>query len=879
MDTESIVRTQFLAIEYESQFDTDIERKALQKFCVKYQQTRLTFNDFVRVLSPKPSELSISSQSTAIDIIDKSVKNVILEDQPSEPVSIQTKPLTQSTVKSLIFRDLDEPQLPPHIIHMATHGHHNWYLHGKKQEFQIEFEEPHTLIQLVDEHPKFSAYYAAIAVLFEMEISHFVKYGISNKWSKEKKRDEIKTSMPRDPVELDSEKYPLLTNRKIYKLLQTICNRFGCHCRINIPLQNVEIFWGQKNRNGEWEDPRMLLSTYYFRELYSADVAVQEVLETVKKQYGQRLMLCQTLKVQGHAHFVWEIMCVTLNCVLNMDDAYPDDVDDTQWIDEEKKEAEDDDELDSDYESDSDNKEEDEEKTTTIKIKEIQQLTYALWLEWDTSPTSPRRGQSNSLSKLSKAKDDVLRALQKDTDIVLNGEFTGPMAHIHILRFDNVSSAQSAKNKCKEIRQQDRFWDYQIDLQPIDAAPRKIRRYVGQIKDTQRKVFNIDIRRERDPISTILKEKLSLREFKMRLVVLNSCHSYILGRKMSEYAENVICTSPYVEILDKMAVRFTIEFYDTLRRINDEKTPISQLALKALQWTKHCIRNEVKEKMIHRHKCQHHSHCNPSDEQRHKALHLGPLGSEKWDDLQQIVESPKNEYAEFRAYRSKMEKSGVLSDEELDLNLHDRCTLKICNVSKAKMAELKQYLSDQLTEEEMKENEITDRKDFVVRSVWRKDDNFEGLSFGYFKFQSRAHRHLGKRKLYAKHQEESRVFSQRVYRGEPWAPKGKENDLAWYYRNVPRCCCSPQHPHRAEDKYMFIHNGHIINRSLFSAKALKQHNIFIPDQIIEEQLQQNVSGLITPMSPRQDSSNSLWRQRSKSKSKSTRWMSSNESLF
>ena len=164
-----------------------------------------------------------------------------------------------------------------------------------------------------------------------------------------------------------------------------------------------------------------------------------------------------------------------------------------------------------------------------------------------------------------------------------------------------------------------------------------------------------------------------------------------------------------------------------------------------------------------------------------------------------------------------MKESGVLSETELNLNLYDGCTLKLCNVSKDKMDELKQYLSDDLTAEEMKEHDIARRNGFVTRSPYQKDSNFEELSVGYFKFESKSHLKLAKRKLTTKMKEESILFSDRIHREQQHYlktadPNEKEEDLGWYHRDVPRCCCCPQHPHRAEDKLILIQNRRIISR-------------------------------------------------------------------
>merc|ERR1712228_879433 len=82
----------------------------------------------------------------------------------------------------LTFSDFEQLLIDaPHIVHVATHGSHFYKETNKQNEFQISFEEPQTLRYLIDEHPDYSAYYAVIAVLFEMEICYFVNYGLSKK--------------------------------------------------------------------------------------------------------------------------------------------------------------------------------------------------------------------------------------------------------------------------------------------------------------------------------------------------------------------------------------------------------------------------------------------------------------------------------------------------------------------------------------------------------------------------------------------------------------------------------------------------------------------------------------------------------------------------
>ena len=310
---------------------------------------------------------------------------------------------------------------------------------------------------------------------------------------------------------------------------------------------------------------------------------------------------------------------------------------------------------------------------------------------------------------------------------------------------------------------------------------------------------------------------MSRSQCKVKLVVLNGCHSYILGKILSEYVENVICVHPYVQIMDKSATVFTTAFYDALNQHANIKTTLSQPVLMAFMTAK----KSVKEQCGRDRKCRYHSHRRPTAHGHcHQKLHFGPLGEEKWDRLQQIIDSADDDAAKFRAYRSEMKGHGVIPDDQLDFDLYDGNTLKLCNVTENKLALLRQYLCDELSGEEMKEHDVPNRSDFVARWEWREDPNYEELSVGYFKFQSKAHRNLARQKLNELQREEAIGFSDRKSRELQDDHKvaamtnPEEADLGWYHRLVPRCCCSPQHPHLAEDKLILLQNGRILNRPL-----------------------------------------------------------------
>eukprot|EP01083_Nonionella_stella_P176874 620125_1 len=120
-------------------------------------------------------------------------------------------------------------------VHISTHCNHHYKATAKENEFQISFEETHILRALIDEDANFSAYYAVIALLFEMEMNHFVQYGFKRG---EKHNRSLRTSLWYDGIQ-----FALLTNRKIYGMFCSILDRFGMHYTDRGGC--IEIHWGQ----------------------------------------------------------------------------------------------------------------------------------------------------------------------------------------------------------------------------------------------------------------------------------------------------------------------------------------------------------------------------------------------------------------------------------------------------------------------------------------------------------------------------------------------------------------------------------------------------------------------------------------------------------
>ena len=897
---KSVPRILFLNTKYDSKLDQKTETTQIGQTAAEYTQKNLTFKDFGNALNARRP-----MTGSKIDIIDEKRKE-------------SEQALTE---------------LPPHILHMSTHGNHNYWEVDEQKAFSISFEETHTVLQLLDDDPEFSAFYALIAVLFEMEISKFVLFGLKHHWIERsdpkhrhhRPRDRMKTTI-RSGIQRDQ----LLQNRTIYALLHSICLRFGCHCLSWDQFTNsnysdgqtVQIWWG-RNANGKWQSPCIPLDGYGFERMYieDGDQEVKSLLDETRWRYKQSLEinheLRQYIEERPWRCFAWEIMFVLLNRKLFENGAIPNEFDDTKWKEPEPEPTdhnEDGDDM-KDLNDDEDDSwgswldgssgDEDEEmkdgddtnddtqsneprtsllnltsnpdglpseegadsasgtesvsgndfehaqqRTTETKLRNIQNLTRELKIV-------PKQSDSNRdligdklkklSTKLSKMREGMVRTLKKLPDVQLRSDYPSETSfNVHILRFANMASIDAARQQIREIADHPKFWSFDILFRPISEADTNTKRQVGYIKETQAKHFYLDIHGQqkdndkkvvfRDPISIKLREKLiSRKQCTIKLAILNSCYSYALGRKMAEFVENVVCVHPYVQILDSAGCAFATAFYAALKQNSNSKTPISQSALVAFQKARECI----KEKCKRDRKCRVHSHCNPSGDCRHqqryqeryKTLHFGGLHGENWNEIQRIMDCSDNDWAAFKAYRSKMEESGAIPKDERDFNLYDGCTLKLCNISMSKMIELQRYLCLALNLEEMKEHHISRQNDFVGHSLYCQDPNFEELSVGYFKFRSKAHRNLARKKLNIKKKEESIGFSDRVHKKEHWTEKGKEYDFAWYHRDVPRCCCSPQYPHLAQDKWILIHRGRIVNRRFIdSLDDLQRESILMKER-------------------------------------------------
>ena len=118
-------------------------------------------------------------------------------------------------------------------------------------------------------------------------------------------------------------------------------------------------------------------------------------------------------------------------------------------------------------------------------------------------------------------------------------------------------------------------------------------------------------------------------------------------------------------------------------------------------------------------------------------------------------------------------------------------------------------------------SELWDSEEKLVEH-YKKDEHYAELSIAYLKFKSISHRKYAMKLLDEKQYDEKIEFSDDILFG---GKKGRHNsrrewkDLGWNHRVVPRCCCSPHHPHIAEDKLILLQNGYVINRALIQNVA------------------------------------------------------------
>eukprot|EP01083_Nonionella_stella_P280792 955302_1 len=790
----------------------------------------------------------------------KSVRNDLKNDDQRE------ESLTVAALESILIESRP-------TVHISTHCNHHYKATAKENEFQISFEETHILRALIDEDANFSAYYAVIALLFEMEMNHFVQYGFKRG---EKHNRSLRTSLWYDGIQ-----FALLTNRKIYAMFCSILDRFGMHYTDRGGC--IEIHWGQykydadSNKHVFVAPPHAPIDAYQLNTLYCADVNVQDILKVIMDDYKRWLAddpTC-TQALKEHRKFLWEILSILLHRMLTEKAAEPDDKDVTKWMELEEKDDgmsplllpalgeikenestsisddkmedmisddlpvteqeytapdEEDDLLitEQEYAAFFGSDEEEDMSTTAVKFGKIMDLIREIKvipLKVDKKNASEMREMPQRLALF---KDRLVKSIKKIAGIEIQlSQRSQSACNVYIMQFANQYALREAQKKVDKIRENPKYnHEYKIEFRHMSKADEETKKQVGFVKKMQEKVYRIDIVNKTDPISQMIAQHLKSRqECKIKLLILNGCHSFILGKIFSEYVENVICIHPFVKIRDSTATTFTKYFYQSLSENMNSSKALSQSVLASYGTAK----KQVAKECPNDNACGSHSHAHPYLNKKNKGikqsierirqkqhqfaqLHL----SENWNELQKKMADP----IQFKQYRREMQSIQAIDDDLGDI--YDEKTLMLSNLSHDTMRDLVQYLEDH-----------TANPHFVERIKYQKNEHYSEFNVAFLKFKSESDRRLAEKLLEQKQIAQTLEFSDSILFGGKYSGKycvqkeHKWKDLGWMYRTVPPCCCSPHHAHTAEDKLILLQDGEIINRELIQnvetiKKGMKQ---------------------------------------------------------
>eukprot|EP01084_Bolivina_argentea_P286117 490773_1 len=430
--------------------------------------------------------------------------------------------------------------------------------------------------------------------------------------------------------------------------------------------------------------------------------------------------------------------------------------------------------------------------------------------------------------RLALFKDRLVKSIKKIAGIEIQlSQRSQSACNVYIMQFANQYALREAQKKVDKIRENPKYnHEYKIEFRHMSKADEETKKQVGFVKKMQEKVYRIDIVNKTDPISQMIAQHLKSRqECKIKLLILNGCHSFILGKIFSEYVENVICIHPFVKIRDSTATTFTKYFYQSLSENMNSSKALSQSVLASYGTAK----KQVAKECPNDNACGSHSHAHPYLNKKNKGikqsierirqkqhqfaqLHL----SENWNELQKKMADP----IQFKQYRREMQSIQAIDDDLGDI--YDEKTLMLSNLSHDTMRDLVQYLEDH-----------TANPHFVERIKYQKNEHYSEFNVAFLKFKSESDRRLAEKLLEQKQIAQTLEFSDSILFGGKYSGKycvqkeHKWKDLGWMYRTVPPCCCSPHHAHTAEDKLILLQDGEIINRELIQnvetiKKGMKQ---------------------------------------------------------
>lgn len=577
----------------------------------------------------------------------------------------------------------------PHILHLSTHGTHN-YKSKLEDKFSISFQERQVIYSLIDDHPKYSAYYAAIAIFIECEISHFILNASSQY-----------TFIPIGDF---------FTNKKLFIMLTTIIGRYGCMYK-EIMFENepfIQIWFGMYsisthtpdiklypdvswvNNNNQMIDdlpspviqqdtcPNLIPYQFTFEMIFAHDSQVQYIKKYIIGEYKSSLIRYPSPQCQ-HMKYAWTTLIRILHRMFSMYDIYPinDDDDDDDEPEDEFSDFSSDDEFTDDDSSDMEYKEckngfvPGTVSLTCVKFDHNQELIRELKI----IPKVRTENQSAEyLSLIRNFLKKLISTMKKVNEIGIDFDMHSKThANVHIIKFLNMAAIGAALpilRKCFRNYKQ-HYW---YTFRPLSKADKDTRKQCGYIDTSQEKRITIDLKHKSDPISKLVaKYLISRTQCKLKLLILVACHSYVLAKVFAPYVANIICVHPYVMIADTTATTFTKHFYPTLRNYLKRHRNTTLLGgAVILAFNKAIL--AVSKACSNDNACESHSHIFKCEEE-YNQIHPVIGGVEDWQRLQKTMQDPEEFALYFKSYR---EEYGHMHPKE---NLYHQSKLVISNVS------------------------------------------------------------------------------------------------------------------------------------------------------------------------------------------------------
>ena len=136
-----------------------------------------------------------------------------------------------------------------------------------------------------------------------------------------------------------------------------------------------------------------------------------------------------------------------------------------------------------------------------------------------------------------------------------------------ILRFENKVSFETG---IKMISKNNENW---VDIIVTDLSnhiSQEASIYLGYIPNTIQSIIkiNLDKIEECTLANTVKKFLRSKRECKIKLLIINGCHSWGLAQIFKKYVKLVICVHPNTAIYDSTCTQFVEQFYQNFSKFS-----------------------------------------------------------------------------------------------------------------------------------------------------------------------------------------------------------------------------------------------------------------------------------------------------------------------